>query len=49
MKNVSTRPGSIAEVGPRFREVCFTLDSVAKLFLARRSQIFRAVGAAIEY
>ena len=30
-------------------EVRFHSDSVAKVFLSHRSQIFRAVGAAIEY
>jgi len=30
-------------------DVCFREDTVAKVFLSHRSQIFRAVGAAIEY
>jgi hypothetical protein len=31
------------------RSVRFGIDSVAKVFLSHRSQIFRAVGAPIEY
>ena len=41
--------GHETEVDPATIDVCYRGDCVAKVFLSHRSQIFRAVGAAIEY